>query len=211
MNPKPPLIIPVENQVRELDPKLLLACVAARRGFTSIIGSHREIDFRISQLPRGLYLNKSMTERNLKMFRVMRWAGHRILTWDEEALVHLPADIYYSRRLSPAAIRYVSHLFAWGEDNAELWRRYPHLPPDLPIHVTGNPRNDMLRPELHPFYAEDVRAIRREHGDFFLINTNFNHVNAFFPAQNLFKPAARALPPKACATTNRPSLRRFSA
>ncbi len=189
MNPKPPLIIPVENQVRELDPKLLLACIAARRGFTSIIGSHREIDFRISQLPRGLYLNKSMTERNLKMFRVMRWAGHRILTWDEEALVHLPADVYYSRRLSPVAIRYVSHLFAWGEDNAELWRRYPHLPPDLPIHVTGNPRNDMLRPELHPFYAEDVGAIRRKHGDFCLINTNFNHVNAFFPAQNLFKPA----------------------
>ena len=59
MHPKPPLIIPVENQVRELDPKLLLACIAARRGFTSIIGSHREIDFRISQLPRGLYLNKS--------------------------------------------------------------------------------------------------------------------------------------------------------
>jgi surface carbohydrate biosynthesis protein len=192
MHPKPPLIIPVENQVRELDPKLLLACVAARRGFTSIIGSHREIDFRISQLPLGLYLNKSMTDRNLKMFRVMRWAGHRILTWDEEALVHLPPDIYYPRRLSPAAIRYVSHLFAWGEDNAELWRRYPHLPPDLPIHVTGNPRNDMLRPELHPFYAEEVRGIRRKHGDFFLINTNFNHVNAFFPAQNLFKPVRRA-------------------
>jgi len=30
---KAPLIIPVENQVRELDPKLLLACVAARRCF----------------------------------------------------------------------------------------------------------------------------------------------------------------------------------
>jgi surface carbohydrate biosynthesis protein len=125
------------------------------------------------------------------MFRVMRWAGHEIFTWDEEALVHLPADIYYSRRLSPVAIRYVSRLFAWGEDNAELWRRYPHLPPDLPIHVTGNPRNDMLRPELHPFYAEAARAIREKYGNFFLINTNFNHVNAFFPAQNLFKSTSR--------------------
>ena len=37
---RPSLIIPVENQVRELDPKLLLATVAARRGFTSILGSH---------------------------------------------------------------------------------------------------------------------------------------------------------------------------
>jgi surface carbohydrate biosynthesis protein len=188
MTSKPPLIIPVENQVRELDPKLLLACIAARRGFVSIIGSHREIDFRIASFPRGLYLNKSMTERNLKMFEIMRRIGHAILTWDEEALVHLPPPIYYSRRLSPVAIRHVSHLFAWGEDNAELWRRYPGLPEGLPIHITGNPRNDMLRPELHAFYENEVRAIHERYGDYLLVNTNFNHVNAFFPAQNLFKP-----------------------
>lgn len=186
---RPPLIIPVENQVRELDPKLLLAAVAARRGFTSILGSHREVDFRIAAFPRGLYLNKSFTDRNLKMFRIMRRLGHLILTWDEEALVHLPPAIYYSRRLSPTAIRCVSHLFAWGEDNAELWRRYPEFPAGLPIHVTGNPRNDLLRPELHPFYADQVRALRERYGDFLLVNTNFNHVNAFFPAQNLFRPA----------------------
>lgn len=185
---RPPLIIPVENQVRELDPKLLLAAVAARRGFTSILGSHRDVDFRIADFPRGLYLNKSFTDRNLKMFRIMRQLGHLILTWDEEALVHLPPEIYYSRRLSPAAIRCVSHLFAWGEDNAELWRRYPEMPAGLPIHVTGNPRNDLLRPELHAFYAEQVQAIREQYGDFLLVNTNFNHVNAFFPAQNLFRP-----------------------
>jgi surface carbohydrate biosynthesis protein len=184
----PTLIIPVENQVRELDPKLLLACVAARRGFTSILGPHREIDFRIASLPRGLYLNKSMTARNLKMFQIMRRLGIPILTWDEEALVHLPPDIYYSRRLSPVAIRFLSHLFAWGEDNAELWHRYPHFPPNLPIHITGNPRNDLMRPELRSYYEEDVRSLRDRYGDFFLINTNFNHVNAFYPSQNLFQP-----------------------
>jgi surface carbohydrate biosynthesis protein len=183
------LIIPVENQVRELDPKLLLACVAVQRGFAVIIGSHREIDFRISSFPRSLYLNKSMTERNLKMFRIMEKIGHEILTWDEEALVHLPAETYYSRRLSPTAIRYNSHLFAWGEDNAELWRQYPDIPTDMPIHVTGNPRSDMLRPELRFFYDSEAEEKRKTHGKFILVNTNFNHVNAFFPAQNLFRPA----------------------
>ena len=182
------LIVPVENQVRELDPKLLLACIAARRGFTVIIGSHREIDLRISSLPQGLYLNKSMTDRNLKMFRIMGNLGHAILTWDEEALVHLPPETYYSRRLSPIAIQYVTQLFAWGEDNAELWRRYPDLPRKMPIHVTGNPRSDMLRPELQPFYEPEAENLRKTYGNFILINTNFNHVNAFYPAQNLFQP-----------------------
>jgi surface carbohydrate biosynthesis protein len=129
-----------------------------------------------------------MTDRNLKMFRIMQKIGHQIVTWDEEALVHLPAETYYSRRLSPVAIRYVAHLFAWGEDNADLWRQYPHLPRKMPIHVTGNPRCDMLRPEMRPFYQPEVEKIRQTYGNFILVNTNFNHVNAFFLAQNLFKP-----------------------
>ena len=185
---KASLIIPVENQVRELDPKLLLACIAVRHGFSVIIGSHREVDFRITSFPQSLYLNKSMTARNLSMLRIMKQMGHEILTWDEEALVHLPAETYYSRRLSPEAIRYNSHLFAWGEDNAELWRQYPHFPSEIPIHVTGNPRSDMLRPELRAFYETEAAQLQNKYGKYILINTNFNHVNAFFPAQNLFRP-----------------------
>jgi surface carbohydrate biosynthesis protein len=190
--PKPLLLIPVENQVRELDPKLLLACVAARRGFSSVIGSRREMEMLIDAFPRSIYLSKSMTVRSLLFFWVAAKYGHDIITWDEEALVHLPPETYFSRRLHPAAIRYVSHLFAWGEENAELWRQYPHLPDGIPIHVTGNPRSDLLRHEMHAYYAAEVRQIRREFGNFILVNTNFNHVNAFGPDMNLFKPVKHA-------------------
>ncbi len=188
---KPTLVIPVENQVRELDPKLLLACIAARRGFPSIIGPRREVEIRIDLFPWSMYLSKSMTIRSLLMFYITRKLDHGIVTWDEEALVHLPADTYFSRRLSPKAIRYVSHLFAWGEVNAELWRQYSALPPGMPIHVTGNPRSDLLRPEMRRFYQEEVDALRRTYGDFILMNTNFNHVNAFYSGLNLFKPVKR--------------------
>ena len=182
------LLIPVENQVRELDPKLLLACIAARRGFSSVIGSRQQLDFRIASFPRGIYLSKSMTVRSIKMFKILRKLGHEIVAWDEEALVHLPPEIYFSRRLSPKAMGYLSHLFAWGQDNAELWRQYPELPPEVPIHITGNPRNDMLRPEMHGFFEDDVEKLRNTYGDFILINTNFNHINAFYPVQSLFLP-----------------------
>ena len=55
----------------------------------------------------------------------------------------------------------MSHLFAWGEDNAELWHQYPQLPAGMPIHVTGNPRGDLLRPEMRAFYDKDVGRIRQ--------------------------------------------------
>lgn len=189
---KPTLIIPVENQVRELDPKLFLACAAADRGFPCVVGSRREIEFRIDTFPRSIYLSKSMTVRSALFFTVARKLGHEIVTWDEEALVHLPPRIYFSRRLSPLAIRYVSGLFAWGPDNAALWEGYAGLPPTTPIHITGNPRADLLRPETRSFYRQEVEGIRKRLGDFILVNTNFNHVNAFYPGMNLFLPAKRA-------------------
>jgi surface carbohydrate biosynthesis protein len=185
------LLIPVENQVREFDAKLLLACIAAERGFSSIIGSRREMEFRVASYPRSLYLSKSMTIRSALLFKIAHKVGHSIVAWDEEALVHLPPETYFSDRLSPASIRYVSHLLAWGQDNANLWRQYPSLPNGIPIHLTGNPRADMLRPEMRPFFAEDVEKIRKSCGKFILVNTNFNHVNAFSPEMNLFRPVKK--------------------
>ena len=185
------ILIPVENQVRELDAKLLLACIAANRGIPSIIGPKREIESRIASFPRSIYLAKSLQHGHRKFFQTARKLGHEIVAWDEDALVHLPAETYYSRRLSPASLACVSHLFAWGEDNAELWRQYPELPAGIPIHITGNPRNDLLRPEIQPFYQNEVQKIRERFGNFILINTNFNHVNAYSPVRRLFLPVER--------------------
>jgi len=162
------------------------------RGFPSIIGSKREVESRITSFPRSIYLAKSLLHGHRKFFQVARKFGHEIVAWDEDALVHLPAETYYSRRLSPVSLACVSQLFAWGEDNAELWRHYRDLPAGLPIHITGNPRNDLLRPEIQPFYNDEVKKIQESYGDFILINTNFNHVNAFSPVRRLFLPSERA-------------------
>jgi surface carbohydrate biosynthesis protein len=188
---KPALLIPVENQVRELDAKILLAFIAARRGMTAIMGPKREMESRFASFPRSVYVAKSMVRGNSEVLRISGELGHINVAWDEESLVHLPPETYYSRRLSPDALAHITHLFAWGEDNAELWRSYPELPAGVPIHCTGNPRNDLLRPEIRTYYEKEVSEIRSTFGDIILINTNFNHVNAFLPGRNLFVPTDR--------------------
>jgi surface carbohydrate biosynthesis protein len=185
----PALIIPVESQVREMDAKLLLACCAAERGYRVIIGSRAYVHFAIGSLPRGIYVAKSMRGMSSLMFRLIRDLGHDIIAWEEEALVHPPADVFYTLRLSPGTIPFVSRLFAWGEENRELLAGYPHMPRGLPMHVTGNPRGDMLRPELRAYFESEVRELRREYGDFLLINTNFTDVNPFLPNLGLFVPS----------------------
>ncbi len=185
---KSTLLIPVELQVRELEPKLLLACVAAMRGFTALIGPRREMHFYLPYFPKSIYLSKSTTKASKNVFRNLEKLGAKIVVWDEEALVSLPPKLYYRHRLSSASMSYVSHLFAWGEQNAELWRQYPNLPDGIPIHITGNPRGDMLRREFREYYEKDVRALRQTYGDFILVNSNFSLINAYHPDMNLLMP-----------------------
>lgn len=190
MTPDAPLlIIPVESQVREMDAKLLLAGCAVERGYRVVIGSRAYVHFAMADLPRGVYVAKSMRILSDKMFRLIREMGHDIVAWEEEALVHPPPEVFYPLRLSPGTMRHVSHIFAWGEENRELLAGYPHLPPGLPMHLTGNPRGDMLRPELRSYFEDDVRALRKEYGDFLLINTNFTDCNPFRPGLGLFAPS----------------------
>lgn len=163
-----------------MDAKLLLGCMAAERGFPVIIGSRAFIHFLVDSIPRGIYLAKSMASLSIRMFDILRKLGHEIVAWEEEALLRDPDPEYYRRRLSPFTIQQLSHIFAWGADDAETFRSYPGYS-GAEIHITGNPRGDLMRRELRQFYREDVEAIRKRFGDFILVNTNFAEVNHFHP------------------------------
>lgn len=181
------LIIPVENQVRELDAKLLLACVAAERGFPVLIGSRTYVNFAMPFLPRGVFFAKSLRAQSGRMMNYIHQLGHDIIAWDEESLVRYDAPDYYPWRYSSDTFRLLGHLFAWGADDAEFFTRYEYYP-GTPIHVTGNPRIDLLRPELRVAFKPDADALRERYGDFILINTNFSFVNPFVPELGLIQP-----------------------
>jgi surface carbohydrate biosynthesis protein len=174
------LIVPVENQLRELDAKLLLSCIAAERGFPVVLGSRAFVHYEVASIPRGVYLAKSMRPLSDRMFDILRKLGHEIVAWDEEALVRAPDSLYWKRRLSDKTIQKVSALFAWGPDDARAFRDYPGYT-GAPIHITGNPRVDMIRREIRPFYDEAAENLRERFGQFVLVNTNFGWNNHFLP------------------------------
>jgi len=182
------ILLPVENQVREMDAKILLACVAAERGYPVLIGSRAYLHYKVASVPRGVYLAKSMKTRSDRMFRILRQLGHEILAWDEEGLLREPDTIYHRWRLSATAMRDISWLTTWGEDNARAFREFSGYP-GTPIRITGNPRIDLLRPELRDYYRPAADSIRAHYGDFILINTNFSKVNHYYAALGELKQA----------------------
>jgi surface carbohydrate biosynthesis protein len=134
-----------------------------------------------------VYLAKDMTPQSMEMLRIVNDLGHEITAWDEEALLHLPPEVHFRKRMSPLALECVSHLFAWGDENADLWRRFPGFE-QARVHVTGNPRADLWRPEIRAYFENDASERRRENGDFLLVNTNFPLINS---NRALFRPASR--------------------
>jgi surface carbohydrate biosynthesis protein len=150
----------------------------------TILGSRTYVHFEAGSLPRGIYLAKSMRPLSDRMFSILRNLGHEIVAFDEEGLVRPPDSLYYTRRLSETAVQQTSALLAWGPDNAEVFERYPAAS-GVPIFVTGNPRIDMLRPDVRSYYAEQARGIRDRFGPFILLNSNFGLLNHYVPGMRL--------------------------
>jgi surface carbohydrate biosynthesis protein len=186
--------MPVENQVREMDAKVLLSCVAAERGYPVLIGSRAYIHFKTASVPRGVYMAKSMKTRSDRMFKILNQLGHDILAWDEEGLLREPDAIYHRWRLSAVAMQRIARLTTWGEDNAKAFRSFNGRG-NAPIVNTGNPRIDLLRPELREFYRPEAEVIRERHGNFILINTNFSKVNHYYEQLGELKQAAEGKKP----------------
>jgi surface carbohydrate biosynthesis protein len=183
-NARPHLIIPSEVQVREFDSKLLLACLAAERGYRSVVGSRIEIHNRITSLPRGIYLAKDAAATSCKMFTILRNLGVPILAWDEEAIIYYDVGQFLRKRVCDCTIKRTERYLTWGEEQRQELAATP-LFADVPLEPTGNPRIDMLRPELRAFFDDEVAELRRRFGRFVLINTNFGRLNHFLAEKKL--------------------------
>ena len=188
MAPHPPLLLPAETQNREFDAKLLLACVAAERGFPAVVGSRIHMHAAIARMPRGIYVAKDVRRPSRRIFRILRRLGHAIVAWDEEGLIFITPALYHRRRIDPDTLAMIELYLAWGETAGTLVRTAPGYR-GAPVALTGNPRIDLLRPELRGFFAAEAAALRERHGRFVLVNTNFGRINHFNPNLSL-RPSA---------------------
>jgi surface carbohydrate biosynthesis protein len=181
---RPHLIIPSEIRVREFDPKLLLACLAAGRGYRSIVGSRMAIHNSIVTLPRGIYFAKDAARTSCKMFGILRGLGIPIIAWDEEALVYYSTEQFLARRTCKCTLSRLSRYLTWGEaQRAALIGQAAFA--GITVQATGNPRADILRPELRGFYDQEVSELRRRFGRMILINSNSGRLNHFLPQRRL--------------------------
>jgi surface carbohydrate biosynthesis protein len=176
----------METKVREYHSKLLLGACAAKTGFDVIVGEQIELKRKLGFLPRGIILEKGVTTHQAKDLMRSRSMGNRLVAWCEEGLVYRNKEAYLRDRIWLPALELVDLFFAWGQHQArDVLSKATDAGGKLVL--TGNPRFDLLRPELRGLFRRDADQLRKEHGRYILIATNFGRVNHFRGSQFVSK------------------------
>jgi len=170
------LILPVEIKARELPGKALLAAFAAGAGFEVLLGDQRTISQSIHRLPKGIYLDKSISRTKVQHYRRLKELGHLVAAWCEEGLVYRDKAAYQFERLSPVSMSLVDAFFAWGDvHRSDVTEAIPEARDK--VHALGNPRFDLLRQPYSSMLEKDARRLSAEHGKFILVVTTFSRFN----------------------------------
>jgi surface carbohydrate biosynthesis protein len=169
------LLVPVETKARELTAKTLFACVAAERGWGAIVGEKKTVRGRQNKLPRGTFIEKSISPGRISDIEKAMNTGHRVSAWCEEGLIYMNRDEYSQKRLEPQSFNAIDYFFAWGQQQADDVAAI--LGPNKKTILTGNPRFDLLRPEMRSIFVQSAEEIRNRFGKIILINTKFSDVN----------------------------------
>jgi surface carbohydrate biosynthesis protein len=172
------LYLGIETKSRELYGKLFLAAKATERGWLVLFGPQRDIRHRLRQGPLGLYLEISIPAGKAERLARYHADGHKIVDLCEENVVYVDGWDYCRRKVSEEALSHVDLVLASGTRNEGHLRQFRPEGAGKFV-ITGNPRFDTLLPEARTIYRAESDAIRRRHGRFLLVNTNFGTINHY--------------------------------
>ena len=172
------LYLPIEESARELRSRILIAQEAIRLGFEVVMGQQWLLNENASALPPGAYVLKGNNLGQSRGARNAKTGGHLLATIEEEAL-----GITDERDITPlynsTTTNFIDLFFAQGEfHRACILSRIPNAADR--VHIVGNPRVDLLSPRLTEGARAEAERLRKRHGRFILVNTNYASVNSIW-------------------------------
>ena len=172
------LFLPIEIKAREFHSKVLFSLFAAEYGFEVILGGQFELFDGLSKFGRGVYIDKSTAITRRNRFSYCRSLGNNVAAWNEEGLMYYSDDVYHATRMDRESLAQTDVFFAWGPHEVHtILSRYPDAAEK--VVSVGNPRMDLLRPDVRKYCASRVDELKKQYGSIILINTNFALYNFY--------------------------------
>jgi surface carbohydrate biosynthesis protein len=154
----------------------MIGLQAAEHGIPVLLGQMWLLQENLPRLDPGFVLYKGAQRMYANNMRKAKANGHHIGVIDEEAFA-LADNRQLAISVDPDLFDIADVMFAQGpKHNDALLDRFPGV--EDQIVVTGNPRTDLLRPELTGLYQADKEDIVSKYGRFILVNSNFGVINS---------------------------------
>lgn len=169
------LYLPIEIHSRELHAKLHLAYQACQRGWVVVIGPEYDVNKLAKYLPSGVYFGNGFHKKATKISKILKKSGHFVILQDEEGLVRWEPNLYKEYRINPDVCDFVDYFLCWGSEDKEIIKSA--FKKSIKAKEIGNLRFDLLSPNIRELFLENLDEIKKNNGDFILINGNFGSTN----------------------------------
>ena len=175
---KKTIFIANETKVREFDGRLLLASNLVE-DFDVKIGSRSGIKRELLATINGIFIPKSLSKEEIPFYRKLKERGHKIVLIHAEgtALFHDIEEalkVLFPKECDPFVETYIVS----GIEIKDAMLKHLKFIQTERIHVAGDPRFDLLKPNYLEFWKKDIKKLNKKYGEFVLINTNFATGNA---------------------------------
>ena len=177
------IFFPIETINRELDWRILLAAKVLEPGQRIYICDYKYLNRIIEMFRGGLFVGKHILPR---MRPAEKWDRYKkakqcdinVIYLHEEGGIFPGNNKDWEKRLyiqyDPTGFDSNDRLCVWGE-----WQKSVHDQQslDVPVITTGHPRLDFCKPEYQDYYKKESDQLRKEYGDFILVNGNYGWSN----------------------------------
>ena len=140
------------------------------------LGSKANISYLMEKLNGYIYIDKGYhlgVSENL--YKIIKKNNGIVVSLDEEGAVDFPDASTLKNRYSKTLFETAAKIFLWGNYQYSIVR---DIVEDVnKIFVTGHPRFELLKSGFQSIYLEECDIIKKKHGQFILINTNFGFGN----------------------------------
>jgi surface carbohydrate biosynthesis protein len=168
--------LPIETKVRELDGKLWLALNLIEADNRVVIGRSEEIHNTLDITKPDIIISKDCGDGNTEYFDRLRDIGITVCGLHTEGGVFNSENRFIHNRKE--ILNHIDAYFTWGKSQAEIMRHH-YQGNHNNLHVTGNPRFDLLQPNHRSYYTNRAASHRSKYGKYVLLNGTFTLANPY--------------------------------
>ena len=172
------IYMPLEILFREFSPKLLLSYFACMNGFRVYIGTKAGIDKILkskSSGRSGIYFSNQILNKPKFVSDIKSKCEHFVVS--DEELGAAVANLKFSIKNRVKNSKLISKYLVLSEKiKKEVIKQDRKFKPIT--EVTGWTKYDFYRDKNKNFYFKEAKEIKKEHGNFFLLSSNYGALSS---------------------------------